>query len=254
MKIEVFAFVAGIIVFFAMLGAFYFLLDSKSFNAASGSLTPTPVEDKLSVLGEDSNVIKVPTKSMLQQMQQAQQQAPKQIGLPVMSINPEKKYSAVLETTEGDITLELYAKKAPQTVNNFISLARKDFYDGTNFHRVMKDFMIQGGDPKGDGTGGSGYTVPAEINEDFKHEKGTVSMARLPDSVNPKKDSSGSQFFIMHKTTPQLDGEYTIFGKVIEGLDIVDKIAEKEVQESASGELSKPVEPIKIQNIRIIED
>ncbi|MBP7967561.1 peptidylprolyl isomerase, partial [Candidatus Woesebacteria bacterium] len=121
-------------------------------------------------------------------------------------------------------------------------------------HRIMKGFMIQGGDPKGDGTGGSGYTVPSEINADLKHERGAISMARLPDNVNPKKESSGSQFFIMHKTTAQLDGQYTIFGKVTSGMDIVDKIAEKEVKESASGEMSKPVDPVKVENIKITED
>ena len=252
MKIEVFAFVAGIIVFFAMLGAFYFLLDSKSLNANSGTLTPTPVPDKLGVLGADEKTIPVPSKPPVMQQQAIPTMA--KPGLPEMSINPKKKYTAVLETTEGDITIDLYADKAPQTVNNFIHLARTDFYDGITFHRIIKDFMIQSGDPKGDGTGGPGYTVPAEINSDLKHEKGTVSMARLPDSVNPKKDSSGSQFFIMHKTTPQLDGEYTIFGKVSDGLDVVDKIATEEVNESASGEMSKPVNPPKIQNIRIIED
>lgn len=252
MKIEVFAFIAGIIVFFAMLGAFYFLLDSKSFNASSGTLTPTPVPDKLGVLGEKDQLIQVPSKPPVQQQVQppAEQKKP---GLPEMDINVKKKYTAVLETTEGEIALDLYADKAPQTVNNFIHLARTDYYDNTTFHRIMKGFMIQGGDPKGDGTGGPGYTVPAEIKEDLKHERGALSMARLPDGVNPKKESSGSQFFIMHKATTQLDGEYTVFGRVAQGMDIVDKIAEKEVKESASGEMSKPVEPVKINNIRITE-
>lgn len=257
MKIEVFAFIAGIIVFFAMLGAFYFLLDSNSFNANSGSLTPTPAEDRLGVLGDQDELIKVPQNPIAEQ-QQAQAPPPSPTPVkkspPEMLINTEKKYSAVLETSEGNITLELYADKTPQTVNNFIHLARTDFYDGTTFHRIMKDFMIQGGDPKGDGTGGPGYTVPAEIKEDLKHERGAISMARLGDTVNPQKASSGSQFFIMHKATTQLDGEYTVFGKVTSGLDIVDKIAEQEVSESASGEMSKPVSPVKVTNIKIIED
>ncbi len=253
MKIEVFAFIAGIIVFFAMLGVFYFLLDNKSFNALSGSLTPTPPVDKLGVLGDNDELIAVPSKQQNLSQPMPTEEV-KKTGLPEMTINPEKKYSAILETSEGDITLELYAEKTPQTVNNFIHLARTDYYDGTTFHRIMKDFMIQGGDPKGTGTGGPGYTVPAEIKDDLKHERGAISMARLPDTVNPQKESSGSQFFIMHKTVSQLDGEYTIFGKVIEGMDVVDLIAEKEVSVSASGENSKPVSPVTIENIKIIED
>lgn len=129
------------------------------------------------------------------------------------------------ETTAGTITAELYPEIAPNTVNNFISLINKGFYDGLIFHRVIKGFMIQGGDPDGVGTGGPGYSIKGEfaingVENDLKHTAGVLSMAR---SMMP--DSAGSQFFIMHKAAPHLDGAYAAFGKVIEGLDIVDKIA-----------------------------
>ena len=120
---------------------------------------------------------------------------------------------------------ELYPEIAPNTVNNFISLVKKGFYDGLIFHRVIKGFMLQGGDPEGSGMGGPGYSIKGEFSHngfknDLKHTPGVLSMAR---SMNP--DSAGSQFFIMHKTSPHLDGEYAAFGKVTEGLETVDKIA-----------------------------
>ena len=120
---------------------------------------------------------------------------------------------------------ELYPEIAPNTVNNFISLVKKGFYDGLIFHRVIKGFMLQGGDPQGSGMGGPGYSIRGEFSHngfknDLKHTPGVLSMAR---SMNP--DSAGSQFFIMHKTSPHLDGEYAAFGKVTEGLEVVDKIA-----------------------------
>lgn len=127
----------------------------------------------------------------------------------------------------GDvIKAELYPEIAPNTVNNFISLINKKYYDGIIFHRVIKGFMIQGGDPKGTGSGGPGYSIKGEFSQngfknDLKHEPGVLSMAR---TMFP--DSAGSQFFIMHKNSPHLDGAYAAFGKVIEGLDVVDKIAE----------------------------
>lgn len=126
----------------------------------------------------------------------------------------------------GDVMkAELYPDIAPNTVNNFISLVKKGFYDGLIFHRVIKGFMIQGGDPEGEGFGGPGYSIKGEfaINgfaNDLRHTKGVLSMAR---SAHP--DSAGSQFFIMHKDSPHLDGQYASFGKVIEGLDVIDKIA-----------------------------
>ncbi|MCD8110061.1 MAG: peptidylprolyl isomerase [Clostridiales bacterium] len=131
-----------------------------------------------------------------------------------------------IEMENGDmIKAELYPEIAPNTVNNFISLVKKGFYDGVIFHRVIAGFMIQGGDPDGKGTGGPGYCIRGEFSgngfpNDLKHTPGVLSMARaMP------KDSAGSQFFIMHKTSPHLDGEYAAFGKVTEGMDIVDQIA-----------------------------
>lgn len=126
----------------------------------------------------------------------------------------------------GVIRAELYPEIAPNTVNNFISLVKKGFYDGLIFHRVIKGFMIQGGDPDGNGTGGPGYGIKGEfaqngVQNDLRHTAGVLSMAR---SMMP--DSAGSQFFIMHKDAPHLDGAYAAFGKVVEGMDVVDRIAE----------------------------
>ena len=136
------------------------------------------------------------------------------------------------ETTAGTITAELYPEIAPNTVNNFISLINKGFYDGLIFHRVIKGFMIQGGDPDGVGTGGPGYSIKGEfaingVENDLKHTAGVLSMAR---SMMP--DSAGSQFFIMHKDAPHLDGQYAAFGKVTDGMDTVNSIAETETDYS----------------------
>ncbi|MEI3219097.1 MAG: peptidylprolyl isomerase [Lachnoclostridium sp.] len=138
-----------------------------------------------------------------------------------------------IEMENGDIMkAELYPEVAPNTVNNFISLVKKGYYDGLIFHRVINGFMIQGGCPKGTGTGGPGYTIKGEflqngvVNE-LKHTEGVLSMAR---AMHP--DSAGSQFFIMHKTSPHLDGAYAAFGKIIEGMDVVNKIAETDTDYS----------------------
>ena len=118
----------------------------------------------------------------------------------------------------GEIRIEFLPEDAPKTVENFVTLAKKGFYNGLNFHRVVPDFVVQGGCPKGDGTGGPGYTVKAEFNKQ-KHVRGTVAMAR---SQHP--DSAGSQFYICYGTTPHLDGQYTVFGKVVSGMELVDRI------------------------------
>lgn len=122
----------------------------------------------------------------------------------------------------GKIKIEVNSEKAPKTSANFLKLVGEGFYNGLTFHRIIKDFVVQGGDPKGDGTGGPGYTVPAEIG--LLHKKGSIAMARLGDQVNPNKESSGSQFYIALTDLPMLDGQYTVFGQVVEGLDIVEKI------------------------------
>lgn len=153
----------------------------------------------------------------------------------------------------GTIEAELYPDKAPNTVNNFIELANSGFYDGLNFHRVVKGFMNQGGDPKGDGTGGPGYSIKGEFSgngyeaNDLKHTSGVLSMAR---AQNP--DSAGSQFFIMAGDSPSLDGQYAAFGKVINGLDVVEAINNSEVEKNKStGEKSTPVTPIIIEEVRV---
>lgn len=131
----------------------------------------------------------------------------------------------ILMESGNKIKLELYPEIAPLTVQNFVSLIKKGFYDGLIFHRVIKGFMIQGGDPNGDGTGGPGYEIKGEFTangfkNDLKHKRGVISMARTSDP-----NSAGSQFFIMHQDAPHLDGQYASFGKVIEGMDEVDRIA-----------------------------
>ncbi|MCI8749360.1 MAG: peptidylprolyl isomerase [Lachnospiraceae bacterium] len=142
------------------------------------------------------------------------------------------------ETTAGVIKAELYPEIAPNTVNNFISLVSKGFYDGLVFHRVIKGFMIQGGDPDGNGTGGPGYSIKGEFAQNgfennLKHTAGVLSMAR-----SGMPDSAGSQFFIMHKNAPHLDGSYAAFGMVTEGMEAVNAIAE-----TATNGMDMPVEP-----------
>ena len=154
---------------------------------------------------------------------------------------------ATIELETGEvIKVSLLTKIAPNTVNNFITLAMDGFYDGTTFHRVMKDFMIQGGDPLGTGLGGPGYSIKGEFNNNgfangLKHTRGVISMARTRD-----KDSAGSQFFIMHKDTASLDGDYASFGVVTEGLEVVDRIAETPVDKN-----DKPIDPVIIKTISI---
>jgi len=147
----------------------------------------------------------------------------------------------------GDVMkAELYPEIAPVSVNNFISLIQKNYYDGLIFHRVIRGFMIQGGCPDGTGMGGPGYSIPGEFNQngfknDLKHTEGVLSMAR---AMHP--DSAGSQFFIMHKTSPHLDGAYAAFGKVIEGMDIVNKIAETPTNFS-----DRPLDEQKIKSMTV---
>ena len=149
----------------------------------------------------------------------------------------------------GDvIKAELYPEIAPNTVNNFISLVKKGFYNGLNFHRIINGFMIQGGCPEGTGMGGPNYSIKGEFSQngfknDLKHTEGVLSMAR---SMRP--DSAGSQFFIMHKAAPHLDGAYAAFGKVIEGMDVVNKIAEVATDYS-----DKPLEPQVMKTVTVEE-
>jgi peptidyl-prolyl cis-trans isomerase B (cyclophilin B) len=138
---------------------------------------------------------------------------------PALSIDPEKTYRVTLTTDKGDIVLDLFPQYAPNTVNNFVFLAREGYYDGTTFHRVIANFMIQGGDPTGTGRGGPGYTFADEFHQNpLRHEKGVISMANAGPGTN------GSQFFITHGPQPHLDGRHTVFGKVTQGQDVVDSI------------------------------
>jgi len=137
-------------------------------------------------------------------------------------IDPSKIYVATIVTDKGNIVAELY-QDTPLSVNNFVTLAEDGFYDGLTFHRVEAGFVIQGGDPAGDGSGGPGYTIPAEINH--QHMKGALAWARTSDDVNPERRSSGSQFYITLDKTAFLDGAYSVFGNVIEGMDVAEKIA-----------------------------
>jgi cyclophilin family peptidyl-prolyl cis-trans isomerase len=140
-----------------------------------------------------------------------------------MNLDSQKKYTAVFTTGKGKISIELFHVKAPITVNNFVFLAKEGFYNGTTFHRVIKDFMIQGGDPTGTGTGGPGYRFKDECRADLKHDvPGILSMANAGPGTN------GSQFFITHVATPWLDGRHTVFGKVVEGMDVVNSIPERD--------------------------
>jgi cyclophilin family peptidyl-prolyl cis-trans isomerase len=144
----------------------------------------------------------------------------------------DKLPQVLLKTNKGDILLELYEDQAPNTVANFVSLVEKGFYDKTKFHRVIAGFMAQGGDPKGTGAGGPGYHIKCEcVRKDHKlHDRGVISMAHAG------KDTGGSQFFITFEKTPHLDGKHTVFGHVIEGMDVVDKIKQGDVIEKATVE------------------
>ncbi len=170
---------------------------------------------------------------------------PSTVTKPEMKIDKAKTYEAVLATSKGEIVVALHAKETPITVNNFVYLARQGFYDNTIFHRTIKDFMIQGGDPKGDGTGGPGYKFDDEAFTG-SYKKGIVAMA------NSGPDTNGSQFFIMHADYP-LPPNYVIFGEVTKGIEVVDAIASAPVKASRFGELSVPVTPVAVTTITIRE-
>lgn len=145
--------------------------------------------------------------------------AKKYDAAPQMTIDPSRTYKATISTDKGDIELELYAQHAPNTVNNFVTLANDGFYDGVTFHRVIPNFMVQGGDPTGTGRGGPGYQFTDEFHQNpLRHERGVISMA------NAGPNTNGSQFFLTHAPQPHLDGRHTVFGKVTDGMDVVDSI------------------------------
>ncbi len=144
---------------------------------------------------------------------------------PAMVIDPKKKYKAHMETEKGTMVIELFADKAPKTVNNFVFLSREGFYEGLIFHRVIVDFMVQGGDPTGKGSGGPGYKFADEFHPSLKHNKGgLLSMANAGPGTN------GSQFFITHVATPWLDNKHSIFGQVVDGMDVLMSIPPRDPQ------------------------
>lgn len=161
---------------------------------------------------------------------------------------------AVIKTNEGEMVVQFWTDAAPDTIQNFKKLARQGFYDGSIFHRIVKGFMIQGGDPNSKdpakessyGQGGPGYQIKAEFNN-HSHDRGVISMARGPDP-----DSAGSQFFICLAPVRRLDGQYTTFGKLIKGEDVLDKIGNTPVERNAQGEVSKPTKRVVIESVKIV--
>lgn len=199
------------------------------------------------------------------------------LDLPQLSTDVSKdEYLVEMVTTEGSVKIKLFPKQAPKAVENFVKHAKDGYYKDTPFHRVIQDFMIQGGDPKGDGTGGESIWkkgFKTEVSNQLYNIRGALSMARAS-----SRDSNGSQFFIVTNNedvsdglaiqyypekiidaykkggAPSLDGDYTVFGQVIEGMDVVDKIAGGEVKANDSGEKSTPVDPVKVTEIKILQE
>lgn len=166
---------------------------------------------------------------------------------PAMMVDPEKRYTAKLETNKGEIEVEFFPREAPKTVNSFVCLAKAGYFDGTPFHRIVPGFVIQGGDPTGSGAGDPGYKFEDEpISRDYL--KGTLAMA------NSGPNTNGSQFFIvLEDLRGQLQKNYTIFGQVISGLETVDAIAQTPVGRSRSGEMSAPSEPVTLERVTVTE-
>jgi peptidyl-prolyl cis-trans isomerase B (cyclophilin B) len=207
----------------AVLGAFYFMRDKNEPAQISQEYNQDPQ-----------------TMTDTQNTQEPQTPAPVETA------------TAKVETSEGTFEITLDGKAAPKTVENFIKLSKQGFYSNLTFHRIVQDFVIQGGDPKGDGTGGPGYTVPAEIG--LKHTAGAIAMARTGDEVNPTRASSGSQFYIALQALAGLDGQYTVFGYVTKGMDVVEKIGRTPTEPNPfTGEASTPLKPVTIKSITIVE-
>ncbi|MBI2935475.1 MAG: peptidylprolyl isomerase [Chloroflexi bacterium] len=164
---------------------------------------------------------------------------------PAVTIDPAKKYTAVLKTSNGNMVVELFASEVPKTVNNFVFLSKQGFYDGVKFHRIVKNFMVQTGDPTGTGTGGPGYRFADEpVARDYV--RGTVAMA------NAGPNTNGSQFFIVHQNYP-LPKNYVIFGRVIQGLEVLDSIADTPVTVGPTGERSLPTKTVTITSVEVQE-
>ncbi len=224
-----------ILLLIAALSFFRYMIQSKKPVSVAPTNTLGTTTEKPSPTEESHPTIDAtPTKTM-----------PEQLQPPALTIDKNKQYTAILTTSAGTISILLAADKTPVTANNFIYLAQKHFYDNTVFHRVIKGFMIQGGDPTGTGAGGPGYQFN---DEPFvgDYTRGTVAMA------NAGPNTNGSQFFIMHGDN-QLPKNYVIFGRVISGIDIVDAIAAAPVAAGSSGENSKPVTPVTVKSVEIQE-
>jgi peptidylprolyl isomerase len=212
---------------------------ASSANQVSGGLTnvPKPVASPSASAVASPSAQGVPVSSNAKQFS-----AP-----PTMQIDPAKQYSATIETSQGSMKADLFASEAPMTVNNFVFLARQGFYDGAPFHRIIKDFMVQTGDPVNrNGTGGPGYRFADEPVK-RPYERGTLAMA------NAGPNTNGSQFFIVQGNSVNLPPNYTIFGKLTDGLDTLDKIANTPVGASSGGERSKPTSEVDINSITINE-
>jgi len=209
----------------------------KADEMASFGVTPTPAivlgTSTKNTASQEAQVTQIPQNNI----------PTEDMKKPKMTIDKSKKYSALMKTSAGDIEVELYADMTPITVNNFVTLANKKFYNNVIFHRTIKGFMIQGGDPTGTGSGGPGYKFDDEKFEG-EYSRGTLAMA------NAGPNTNGSQFFIMHKDN-SLPKNYVIFGKVTKGLETVDAIAEAPTKQEGEG--SSPVEPAKIFSIEITE-
>lgn len=231
--------ILGLVFVILFLGVFTFLVVEGVKNSNTAKTSGKAAQKKVEQSNNKQNSAEQNTKEEKVQSR-SYSEAPK------MQIDQAKTYLAKMETSKGVVTIELFAKEVPITVNNFVFLARDGFYNGTIFHRIIKGFMIQGGDPLGNGTGGPGYKFNDEkITRGYT--RGTIAMA------NSGPNTNGSQFFIMHKDISTLPKNYVIFGKVIEGLDVVDKIAEVSVTSNDSGETSKPTENVVVNKVTIEE-
>jgi cyclophilin family peptidyl-prolyl cis-trans isomerase len=213
---------------------------------------PTPASAAAQVSGGLTTIPK-PVASASASPSAAAQGAPVSAGAkqfsapPAMQIDPAKKYAATIDTSAGTMKADLFASEVPITVNNFVFLARQGYYESSPFHRIIKDFMVQTGDPVNrNGTGGPGYRFQDEPVK-RAYERGTLAMA------NAGPNTNGSQFFIVHGSSVNLPPNYTIFGKLTDGLDVLDKIANTPVTASQSGERSKPTSDITINSIKIDE-
>ncbi len=226
---------------------YFLLLLVAGFLAVVVFLSLQQTQQKQQTPQQQQNLQVLPSKSQKKENEEktmpATLSANKTLNAPELSIDQNKNYQVSLHTTQGDIVIELDVQHTPIAANNFVYLAEQHFYDQTIFHRVIKGFMIQGGDPRGDGTGGPGYRF---ANESFPGEyvRGAVAMA------NAGPDTNGSQFFIMQQDYP-LPKDYVIFGQVISGMEVVDQIANAAVTNSFSGELSKPVSPVVVESVSV---